>query len=170
MIKVMETMESLPLSLNTDGQRTALLQRCIDPLRAGVFPSSLKPCLIAWLMGAFYIKWNPFWTQLKTAMSTVSALETESCWKWMSVAVKIIDGYCDAEGVPYEEQITMEEDKELLKDHESEDGHNKNAGDDNDTHDEEFWFTRRCNQSLRYGVWCVARSLEMESAVDISYE
>lgn len=165
--------EQLPLTLEAEASRTAIVQRALTPCYLKLLPQEMVNATISYLIGTLTVKWSPVWKHSLSALESLSRIYPEALWSNLQVRLLHVSGYGDEEGVLYtaeevahvkhtdenmlEESKEGEEQSELAAAREEEQELVNRAG-------------TRVQQFMRYGTLDVPRSSSLDTSEDLLYE
>lgn len=184
--------EQLPLTLEAETARTAIVQRALTPCYLKLLPGELVSATVSYLIGSLTVKWSPVWKHSSSALESISRIYPEALWTNLQVRLLHVSGYGDEEGVLYtgeevarerqaDEKMLEEEDaKEDAKDG-KETTEEKKAKDIKDeqselaeAREEEQELVNRAatrvQQFMRYGTLDVPRSSSLDTSEDLLFE
>lgn len=172
--------EQLPLTLEAETARTAIVQRALTPCYLKLLPEELVSATVSYLIGSLTVKWSPVWKHSSSALESISRIYPEALWTNLQVRLLHVSGYGDEEGVLYtgeevarerqaDEKMLEEEDaKEDAKDVKDEQSELAEAREE-----EQELVNRaatRVQRFMRYGTLDVPRSSSLDTSEDLLFE
>ena len=180
--------EQLPLTLEAETARTAIVQRALTPCYLKLLPEELVSATVSYLIGSLTGKWAPVWKHSSSALESISRIYPEALWTNLQVRLLHVSGYGDEEGVLYTgEEVARERqaDEKMLEEEDAKDGkettEEKKAKDVKDeqselaeAREEEQELVNRAatrlQRFMRYGTLDVPRSSSLDTSEDLLFE
>ena len=177
--------EQLPLTLEAETTRTAIVQRALTPCYLKLLPLEIVNATISYLIGTLTVKWSPVWKHSLSALEALSRLYPEALWKNLQVRLLHVSGYGDEEGVLYTaEEVghVKREDEKVLEEPKESNESNEQSEPKEPSEQSELAAAReeeqelvnraseRLRQFMRYGTLDTPRSSSLDTSEDLLYE
>lgn len=163
--------EQLPLTLEAETARTAIVQRALTPCYLKLLPPEMVNATISYLIGTLTVKWSPVWKHSLSALESLSRIYPDALWKGLQVRLLHVSGYGDEEGVLYtaeEVAHASHTDEQMLEEPKEGEEQSELA-----TAGEQELVNRastRVQRFMRYGALDSPRSSSLDTSEDLLYE